>query len=161
MDSTTRWSRRSRAGWWVATALIGLLAAGCGGDEVVEQRSADPADAATIDTSIDPGSADDGYVGAVADVTDLACEQQDGGWQASGLVTNPTDGAVDYRIYVSFVGEDGETRGLIQVDVADVAAGAEEPWETDMGLEDEDLRCLLRVERVGGPAGTETTSEDA
>jgi hypothetical protein len=87
-------------------------------------------------------------VGALEDVQGLACSRDGAVWTASGTVVNPTVDVVDYRIYVSFLDAGGETVGLIQSDANDVAAGAEQEWSVDLEWPADDLRCVLRVERV-------------
>lgn len=42
---------------------------------------------------------------------------------------------------------DDDTLGFVQVDVADVAGGETAEWETQMDLIQENLDCVLRVER--------------
>jgi hypothetical protein len=127
---------------------------GGGGD----QSSAEEGDDATATTgggqtvmSIDvaPGTSAS-FVGARADVSELECERDDEGWQVGGTVTNPTDESASYRIYVSFLNAQNETRGLLQVDVDDVGGGDAERWEGRLDLEDEGLQCQLRVERSAG-----------
>jgi hypothetical protein len=106
---------------------------------------------ATVEVAIDPGTANDDFAGGRIDVTDEECEQDDGGaWQARGLVTNPTDVDADYRIYVAFLDGADDTRGLTQADVTGLAPGDSQEWEAELALPGEDdLRCVLRVERVG------------
>jgi hypothetical protein len=106
---------------------------------------------ATTDSTVQPGTADDGYEGARIDVTDEECEPGDGGaWQARGLVTNPTDADADYRIYVAFLDGADDTQGVTQADVTGLAPGDSEEWDAELDLPGEDdLRCVLRVERVG------------
>ena len=101
---------------------------------------------AQIDVSTAPGTGE--FVGALEDVQDLACSGDDGVWTAAGTVVNPTVGAVDYRIYVSFLDAGGETVGLIEANADDVAAGAEQEWSAEIQWPTGDLRCVLRVERI-------------
>lgn len=61
-------------------------------------------------------------------------------------MTNPESDTQDYRLYVSAM-TDGDTVGLVQVDVADVAGGETAEWEAQMDLAQEDINCVLRVER--------------
>lgn len=105
-----------------------------------------------------PGSGD-GLVGALADTTTDTCELADGAWNVAGTVTNSSDASATYRIYVSLLTEGGETRSLTQVDVPEIDAGAETEWSTTVALDEEDLSCVLRVERYG-PAGDETAPEE-
>lgn len=48
-------------------------------------------------------------------------------------------------VFVSVMTEDG-TVGFVQVGVADDAGGDNAEWETPMGLTQEDLDCVVRVE---------------
>jgi hypothetical protein len=114
-------------------------------EDAAEERSA------TRDFTVHPGLADDGFAGALTDVTALECEPGEGDlWQAQGLVTNPTDADADYRIYVAFVDDANDTSGIVQADVTGVASGDGQEWEAELALPGEDdLRCVLRVERVG------------
>ena len=61
-------------------------------------------------------------------------------------MTNPESETQDYRLYVSAM-TDGDTVGLVQVDVADVAGGETVEWEAQMDLAQEDIDCVLRVEQ--------------
>lgn len=141
--------RRLRALRWIVPAAALLLL----GSWAMSQSSTGPAEPevaepAAIETDIHPGTAEDDFVGALVDVTELDCTGDGAAWRAQGLVTNPTAAAASYRIYVSFLAEDGDTRGLVQVDVEDVEAGATEEWGTSMAIDGDDLRCVLRVERT-------------
>jgi hypothetical protein len=109
----------------------------------------DPAGQTAMSIEVAPGTSDD-FVGARADVEDVACEQQDGVWEARGTVTNPTSGPAAYRIYVSFLDAENQTRGLLQVDVDQVDSDATEEWSGELELGAGGLECHLRVERSGG-----------
>ena len=89
-----------------------------------------------------------GFVGARADVTGLTCEKSGDGWKVIGTVTNPTAGAVDYRIFTSFLDATNDTAGLLQTDVKSVAPGAAQLWSGQLAVPGSDLRCVLRVERT-------------
>lgn len=130
----------------VALAAV-LLTVGCTGaePEPTPTPSATTAPPTVTDIQDAPGSGGE-FTGAVADTT-VECAAGDDGWAASGTVTNPTDGVADYRIYVSFLDAAGGTRGVVQVDVDGVAAGASQDWQTTAALPDEELSCVLRVER--------------
>jgi hypothetical protein len=101
---------------------------------------------AQIDISTAPGSGD--FVGALEDVQGMTCTSDGGVWSAAGTVVNATGDVVDYRIYVSFLDAAGETVGLVQADVDDVASGDERAWSAEIDWPDSDLRCVLRVERL-------------
>jgi hypothetical protein len=102
-----------------------------------------------VDVQIQPGLADDEFVGARQDVSVDRCERVDDGWIASGEVTNGSGADADYRIYVAMnVDDTSTTRGLVQVD-ASVADGETKPWEVVVPLDEIwGLSCILRVERV-------------
>ena len=87
------------------------------------------------------------FVGAKDDVHDTTCKQDRAGWNAGGVVTNPTAAAVKYRIYVSFLNGD-TTVGLAEVNVAKVDAKQTAKWAQTVKVEGRDLRCILRVERA-------------
>ncbi|WP_461473366.1 hypothetical protein [Microbacterium sp. HJ5] len=40
-----------------------------------------------------------------------------------------------------------DTRGLQQVDVAGLEAGATTEWQSEIAIAEDDLTCVLRVER--------------
>ena len=151
----------SRGG--IAPLVLALaLLAGCSGDDAEPDTSdtaaptTEAADdttdttlppSAIVDVSVPPGS-DADAVGAREDVTDEVCEAGDDGWVASGNVTNPTDDVADYRIYVSLVGDGGDTAALVESGATSVAAGESSAWSvtiTEVG--DGPFDCVLRVER--------------
>ena len=92
-----------------------------------------------------PASGD--YVGALVDITDHTCEKTVDGWRVTGTATNPTVSPADYRIYVSLINGTAATRALVETEVAGVAAGGRGSFDTMIALPDDDLRCVLRVER--------------
>jgi hypothetical protein len=93
-----------------------------------------------------PGSGEN-LEGALADSEVTTCERTDDTWTVDGTVTNPTEGTVDYRIYVSLLNGANDTRGLQQVNVDAVEAGATSEWESSIPIAEDDLTCVLRVER--------------
>lgn len=164
---------RRKAAALSAVALTATLLVGCSADEPEEEPSATETVAATseptatdtpeaeapeepvasapdsvIDIVVPPGTADDGFVGAVDDVEVTRCESADG-WQVAGTVTNPESSAQSYRIYVSLLAG-SETAGLVQVDVTGVPAGESQEWATSVALSGTDLSCVVRVERFAG-----------
>ena len=120
---------------------------------------ATPAPSAVVNVEVQPGLADDGFVGARGDVTVERCESSESDdssavrvFRAEGQVTNSTESDAAYRIYVAF-NPPGSTvsRGLIQVDDILVSAGESAPWGAEFATDDTDLTCILRVERVAAP----------
>lgn len=119
-------------------------AGGATGGEAGNQEEAG-VDGSYVDVTDQQGSIEE-FVGASDDAEVVRCEGVDGGWVSEGTVTNPTDAAQSYRLYVAF-NENQDTQGLVQVDIVDVAAGATEQWSVEAPLTSDDLSCLLRVER--------------
>lgn len=107
-----------------------------------------PSDEVYLDAP-DPQGSIDGFVGAAGDVSDDECELTDFGWIGSGRVDNPTEDTVGYRIYVAFLDATGDTAGLVQTDVDEVASGEGADYEVVMPAhtDADDLTCVLRVER--------------
>ncbi|WP_314645785.1 hypothetical protein [uncultured Microbacterium sp.] len=135
------------AGLALVLGVAGLSA--CTGDakpDPTPTPTATEASAGVTDITDAPGSGE-GLVGALADTTVETCEQGDGAWDVAGTVTNSSEAAASYRIYVSLLTAGGETRALSQVDVEPIDAGAETEWSTSIDLDEEDLSCVLRVER--------------
>lgn len=132
-----------------AVALTGCTAGDGDGEATptpTATEAAEVPDAAVTEITDTPGSVE-GYVGAAADAEQRTCELADGAWTVDGTVTNPTDAAQHYRLYVSLQDGDQQTRGLTQVDVERVEPGASAEWSTSVAVPDEGLSCLLRVER--------------
>ena len=112
-----------------------------------DDTTATTADEGTVTQTSDPPRTE-GFVGARVDVTGLACEGGDDGWTVSGTVTNPTEAAVDYRIFTSFLDDAQATAGLLQTDVTGVPAGGAQEWSGELPVTGSDLQCVLRVERT-------------
>jgi hypothetical protein len=110
-----------------------------------------------------PGSGEE-LVGALADTQVTTCELADGQWNVAGTATNSSDAPATYRIYVSLLTAGGDTRSLTQVNVDPLDPGAEAEWSTTVALDEEDLNCVLRVERYAvaaeQPAPEETTDSE-
>lgn len=135
-----------------ACLLAGIaLLAGCTAAPPKETKAPEKAVAPAVevknDFDVQPGTAEDDYVGALKDVTVDRCESGDKGTEISGTVTNPTKKDADYRIYVSVM-NDKDTLGIVQVDVAGLARGKTAEWSKKAKASDSDVRCVLRVERV-------------
>ncbi|WP_197491792.1 hypothetical protein [Microbacterium sp. H83] len=151
--STTA-GRRPAATGVVAAGIavaLGLALAGCtdGGPEPSPTPTAtetEAAEAGVTDIVDTPGSGE-GLVGALADAEVTTCELSDDHWEVAGTVTNSSDAAASYRIYVSLLTEGGDTRSLTQVNVDPTDPGASAEWATTVAVQDEALDCVLRVER--------------
>ena len=142
-------------------ALLVAALGGCGGDDdtdtpdttttTAEADGDEPAagDQTVISVVTPPGSTE-GFEGARDDVTGLDCrfEADASRWAVTGTVTNSTDATADYRIYVSFLDDASDTRGLLEVTVDGVAAGDSADWDGHLELDEDGLACTLRVERT-------------
>ena len=126
----------------LAVAALALTACGSAEDDA---QSSEAENQKVIEIADQPGSVED-YVGAVEDAEVDTCAAGGDGLDVAGTVTNPESDTQDYRLYVSAM-TDGDTVGLVQVDVADVAGGETSEWESQMDLAQEDIDCVLRVER--------------
>ncbi|WP_309619214.1 hypothetical protein [Salinibacterium sp.] len=108
-----------------------------------------------IDT---PGSGA-GLEGALSDSEVTTCELASGAWTVAGTLTNSSAVAANYRVYVSLLAADGDTRALTQVNVNGVEPSLSSPWTTEIAVADEALSCVLRVERYPvSPPPTEETA---
>ena len=115
-----------------------------------EATASTPAASATAemvtDVKTQPGVSQ-GYAGALKDVTVTNCNASNNPSTFSGTVKNPETTSQSYRIYVSLV-NNGKTIGLSEVDVNDVAAGAQAPWQGTLATGASGTQCVLRVERT-------------
>lgn len=128
---------------------LGLVLAGCT-DSAPEPKptptATEQAEAGITDIQDTPGSGE-GLEGALADAEVKTCELAGDHWEVDGTVTNSSEAAASYRIYVSLLTEGGDTRSLTQVDVDPIDAGESADWKTSVDVQDEALDCVLRVER--------------
>ncbi len=142
----------------MTTAL--MLFAACAGesrndsDSVVTEGEtsgivgADPTATTVADiTDVVHPAASGEFVGALADVTAHTCSPEAGGWRVIGVVSNPTISSVDYRIFISLLNGVSTTRALVETEVLGVAGGGTGEFNTVIALPDDDLHCVLRVER--------------
>ena len=131
-------------GLLLATLAAGALAlTGCAGGVPAPTETV-KAEAVTEITDM-PGTVE-GYEGAASDASTTSCERAGDVWNVTGTVTNSAEAARDYRIYVSLLGGN-DTRGLTQVNLQAVAAGATAEWSTSLAVAEDGLTCVLRVER--------------
>lgn len=140
----------------VVAAALAVAATGCSSDDTeaspdtsapAETTTTAPKPPAEIRVFVAPGTAE-GFEGARKDVTAENCTRSDTGWLTDGTLVNPTDTVVSYRVYTSFNDPSGELRALVQTDVNDVAPGAEGSWLNQVEVTDDNLTCVLRVERT-------------
>ena len=131
---------------WAVTAHNSSSNKGGGGS--TSAASANNANANTepsIQVSTPPGSVK-GYVGARKDVTGLTCTASANSVTAAGKVTNSTDTAQNYRIYISIL-SGSKTLGLKEVDVSNLAGKASKDWTSTQQVTVKNPQCVLRVER--------------
>jgi hypothetical protein len=138
-------SEASAAGATEAASAVDVSAPTVAADGSVAVAPSAPDTSTQI--KVEPGTAKDGFVGARSDVSKLTCKKASTDWVAEGIVSNSTKKAADYRIYVSFM-SGTETKGLVEVDVADVEPGVSKDWDVSAALDANDVNCILRVERV-------------
>ena len=142
------------------------LVLGLGGLAACTQEAPEPTPSPTATGQADGGITDivdapgtgEGLEGALSDTQVTTCQLADDQWKVDGTVTNSTEASASYRIYVSLLTAAGDTRSLTQVNVDPIAPGAETEWSTTVALDEEDLSCVLRVERYA--AAVEPTDEE-
>lgn len=145
----------------LATAVLALTLGACSGDDTesgttdtVAPTSTAPAVDATlvppgpsmiVDVETAPGS----RLGAESgddDTTTDSCAGLDGRWDAGGTVTNPTESAADYRVYVTFM-DGSRIVALVESAIDAVAPGATQEWTAGFEGTMSGLTCITRVER--------------
>ena len=133
----------------LAAALIATALAGCttGTPEPKPTKTAAATQTPGLTDITDTPGSGEGLVGALADNTMGDCARKDDAWTVSGTVKNPTESPANYRIYVSLLNGANDTRALVQVDVDAVEAGGDKDWTTEIPVAEDDLSCVLRVER--------------
>lgn len=136
----------------VSAALTGAMLGACSGkgdSATTTKPGASTTQPKTVsDTKIPAGKADDGFVGARADVTDLDCRPGPTESVATGKVTNPTDKKANYRIYAAFTGEGNRAAGIKEVEVTGLKPKESKNWEAKIAVGGEDLKCVVRAERT-------------
>jgi hypothetical protein len=133
-----------------AVIAIGITLTGCTNDASPKPTptptaTADPTPGIT-DITDTPGSGE-GLEGALADSEVTTCALGDDSWSVEGTLTNSSTVTANYRLYVSLLASDGETRALTQVNVDGVEPTKSSQWSTQIAVADADLSCVLRVER--------------
>lgn len=151
LTPTTAGRRTASRGMAVAglAVALGLILAGCtdaAPEPTPTPTATEAAEAGVTDIVDTPGSGE-GLAGALADAEVTQCELVDDHWEVAGTVTNSSEGAASYRIYVSLLNEGGDTRSLTQVNVDPTDPGASADWSATVDVQDETLDCVLRVER--------------
>ncbi|MGV8913337.1 MAG: hypothetical protein ACOH14_12055 [Rhodoglobus sp.] len=136
----------------VPFAILALTLAGCtnnGTDaqpEPTESSAAAEQTPGITDITDAPGTGEN-LQGALADSTVDECKRAGDEWTVAGSVTNSTDTSVTYRIYVSLLNGSNDTRALTQVDIEATEPGATADWSIAIPVAEDELSCVLRVER--------------
>ncbi|MGN6409534.1 MAG: hypothetical protein ACTHMH_14385 [Curtobacterium sp.] len=132
-------------------AALGVGLAGCSGDDPDGKPSASSTAAATERPAITdvetPAGGTGDYVGAKSDVQVTSCKRSGSSWSVAGTVKNPEKTSQGYRIYVSLLKGQSDTRAVQEVDVDTVGAGTSKDWDTTIDTSESGLSCVLRVER--------------
>jgi PBP1b-binding outer membrane lipoprotein LpoB len=138
-------SRLIRVG---AVAFLALVLAGCTSESTPEPKptASATAEPGITDITDTPGSGEN-LTGALSDSAVSECERSGDAWNVVGTVTNSSGEKANYRIYVSLLNAATDTRALTQVDVADVDPEATKDWSIEIPVAEDDLSCVLRVER--------------
>lgn len=139
-------SRLAVAGLSVVLLAGGLAGCTAATPEPTPTKTAESLAPGITDIEDTPGSGEN-LEGALADSKVATCERDGDEWKVAGTVTNPTDTKAKYRIYVSLLSGTNDTRALVQVDVEDVEPEATEDWDVDIPVAEDELSCVLRVER--------------
>lgn len=139
-------SRLAVAGLSVVLLAGGLAGCTTAAPEPKPTKTAESLAPGITDIDDTPGSGEN-LEGALADSKVATCERDGDEWTVDGTVTNPTDAEADYRIYVSLLNGTNDTRALVQVDVDGVAPDATEDWDVSIPVAEDELSCVLRVER--------------
>lgn len=154
-----------------ATALAfaaALALSGCGGQggNGQGQGSSTPVPDAVTEVTNEPGTGQ-GFEGAADDVTNDTCQRSGDAWNVGGTVTNSAAEPRSYRIYVALLSST-ETRAMQEVAVDTLQPGAKTDWSATIPVAEDNLSCVLRVERYGAdgapvsseaPADTEAPAE--
>lgn len=136
----------------IMSALV-LSAVGCGGggDSGDDGDSAEPPASSPSSTTNKPRSAANSAVDANGDLSEFVCQaDQDGEWNASGVITNSASRSADYRVTVVVsegpgVSVPGKRRVL-----TDLAPGRPETFDVEAVPDagDTDSTCQVEVLRL-------------
>jgi hypothetical protein len=129
--------------------VVALAVVGCGGGDTDDV--ADPPTQPTQSASSSPRTPSDSTVDAAADLSDFVCEAgKDGAWDASGVVTNSSGRAADYRVTVVVAEGPGVSIPGKQRVLTQLAPGASEPFEVENlpAAGTSDSACQVEVLRL-------------
>ncbi|HYJ66992.1 MAG TPA: hypothetical protein VEX15_04955 [Nocardioidaceae bacterium] len=111
----------------IAVAMA-LVACGGGSDDPSASPTSDSPTASQPVTS--PDVADEQVVNAGSDLSDFVCEaDDDGDWNASGVITNSTGQLADYRVTVVVADGPGVALPGKSRTLTDLAPGIDEPFD--------------------------------
>jgi hypothetical protein len=131
--------------------VVAMAVAACGGG--TDEPSASPtSDSPTVSES--PASldrSDDQIVDAASDLSDFVCAaDDDGDWNASGVITNSSEQPADYRVTVVVADGPGASLPGKSRTLTDLDPGFEEPFDVKRlaPTGDTDPTCSVEVLRL-------------
>jgi hypothetical protein len=127
---------------------VGAVACGGGGDDpaAAPDTSSPSAAASTPDAESAAGS----KVDAAADLSEFVCEPDDDGeWNASGVITNSSGEAADYRVTVVVSDGPGASLAGKRRTLPQLSPEAPEPFDIKRlpSVDDTDATCQVEVLR--------------
>jgi hypothetical protein len=138
--------------WVLVMLAVGAVA--CGGSEDDSTAASDPpSQSATpsAEASAEAESASRSRADAAADLSEFSCEADaDGEWSASGVVTNSTGEAADYRVTVVVADGPGDSVPGKRRTLTDLEPGTPEPFDIKRlpTAGESDATCQVEVLRL-------------
>jgi hypothetical protein len=130
-------------------AAMALAACGGGSEEPAASPTSDPPPVS--EPSASPDRSDDQVVDAGSDLSDFVCAaDDDGDWNASGVITNSTEQPADYRVTVVVADGPGASLPGKTRTLTDLDPGVEEPFDVKRlaPTGDTDPTCNVEVLRL-------------
>jgi hypothetical protein len=136
--------------------VVALAVAACGGGS--DDPDASPASASDTPTESQPsagrsggsgdaGESGDAVVDAASDLSDFTCAADDDGeWNASGVITNSTAQPADYRVTVVVADGPGASLPGKSRTLTDLAPGVAEPFDVKRLAPSGEVDPLCNVE---------------
>ncbi len=133
----------------LVVAAMALAACGGGSDEPSASPTSDSPTVSQSPASLD--RADDQVVDAGSDLSDFVCAaDDDGDWNASGVITNSSEQSADYRVTVVVADGPGASLPGKSRTLTDLDPGVEEPFDVKRVAPtgDADPTCNVEVLRL-------------
>jgi hypothetical protein len=131
--------------------VVAMAVAACGGGSDDPSASPTSDSTAVSQPPASPERPDKRVVDAGSDLTDFACAaDDDGGWNASGVITNSTGQPADYRVTVVVADGAGASLPGKSRTLTDLAPGVAEPFDVNRlaASGDTDPACNVEVLRL-------------